>query len=816
MSSFPLRNYYLLLWLLLCCAFSYSQTYQISGTVVDGDNQPMSFVNVVANKTVNDGDGAPVFQLIGGTSTDESGNFSIENLEKGQYLLSFLYLGFATKGVSLDLSKNLNIGVISLEKESESLEETLIVAKMPTIRKELGKLTFTVEGTSIASGNAIQVLSKTPGVMVFQDRITVKNAAPVIYINQRRVYLSMAEVYSMLKNTDAAIIKAVEVITNPGAQYDAEGGTVLNIVTLKAISVGYKGTVNTTYEQAVFPKYVVGTSHFYKNRWLNLTASYSFSPRKEYKEQFDEIRFFEPNGAVNSFWGVDFNRTTRSYGHQGEVHADFSLNDKNTLSLSSNIFVSPDTEFQNNVAAEIRDVGMRLDSTFLTKSFLTNDKSNLSFNGTHDLQLNNEDSSLKTSVNYILYDDEQFQEVATSYFSPTGAPLRNNSFFTNAKQESDIFTGQTDLSVPIENGELKTGMKFSNIETKSKLDFFDTAGNTTQFNEMLSDDFRYSEAIYAGYLQLALQWDKWGLNAGLRTEYTDVSGNSISVGMVNTDNYLEWFPSATLEYKLVNGNTLGLSYARRITRPRYQSLNPFKYFLNENNFNSGNPNLIPAIDQKITLSYNYKNTWFFDLYYHKTKDVLSLLTFQDNLRRTIRTVDANLIQDFQYSLDIVYATSLLKWWYLSMYTSSFYFENEFYAEESRQETYTNSTFGFYAQMYNGFTLSSKQALTMDVTAVYLSDFIYGSYTYGNQLNVSLAIQKKIWNNRASITLGVDDMFNSFNIPITSRYYNQDNTYAAKPESRLFRASFRYSFGNVILKDNHKSLKTTEEERLEKQ
>jgi hypothetical protein len=151
-----------------------------------------------------------------------------------------------------------------------------------------------------------------------------------------------------------------------------------------------------------------------------------------------------------------------------------------------------------------------------------------------------------------------------------------------------------------------------------------------------------------------------------------------------------------------------------------------------------------------------------------------------------------------------------------MYTSSFYFENEFYAEESRQETYTNSTFGFYAQMYNGFTLSSKQALTMDVTAVYLSDFIYGSYTYGNQLNVSLAIQKKIWNNRASITLGVDDMFNSFNIPITSRYYNQDNTYAAKPESRLFRASFRYSFGNVILKDNHKSLKTTEEERLEKQ
>ena len=211
-----------------------------------------------------------------------------------------------------------------------------------------------------------------------------------------------------------------------------------------------------------------------------------------------------------------------------------------------------------------------------------------------------------------------------------------------------------------------------------------------------------------------------------------------------------------------------------------------------------------------------KNQWFFDLYYQKTKNVLSILTFQDNLNRVIRSVDANLIEDFQYSLDVIYAASVTPWWYLSVYTSGFYFENEFYSVESVQQTYSNSTFGFYGQMYSGFTLSEKQQISADLTTVYLSDYIYGSYYYGDQLNVSLSLQKKLWNNRARIIVGVDDIFNTNNVPISSKYYNQDNSYFPQPESRMFRLGFRYSFGNIILKENNRRIEIIEGERLEKQ
>jgi hypothetical protein len=785
-----------------------AQNASLTGRVVDSERNPLSFASVVLYEENSE-------VALFGASTDEEGIFILKDLPSQTYRIAFSYIGFKTREESFPVSGDAVIGTIILEEEAEALSETTIINKRPTLTKEPGKLVFNVENTSLSTGSTLNLISKTPGVLLIQGAISIKNTTPVVYINNKRVYLSSAETLSLLSNTDASTIRSVEVITNPSAQYDADAGAVLNIVTSRPISVGYKGSVNSTFEQAVYPKYSFGTSHFYKGKGIDLYAGYSFSPRKEFKDQDDFIRYFNPDGSVKSIWTSDFDRTTTSNAHQGNIIADFSLNDKNTLSFSSNLLVSPNKEFNNNVFAEIRNPQQQLDSTFVTKSFLDNDKSNLSFNLSHTLLMGEKGTTLKTAVNYITYKDEQFQNVNTTYFSPEGEVLRNNSFFTEADQQSDIVTGQVDLSTVILSGELKSGLKYSNIDTESSLAFFDTNSPVAMLDLSLSDDFRYEEAIAAAYVNYLAEWEQWAIEAGLRGEYTDVAGNSRSLGIVNTQEYFELFPSASVQYTIDENNSMGLSYARHITRPRYQSLNPFKYFLNENNFNAGNPNLVPAIDNKIMFDYNYKNTWFFELYYHRTEETLSLLTFQDNTNNVIRTIDANLIEDFQYSFDIIYAAPVAAWWYLSVYTSSFYFENEFFSVESAEETYTNSTFGFYGQMYSGITLSEKGSLSSDITAVYLSDFIYGSYTYGNQFNLSVSFRKAFWNDRASITLGVDDIFNSYNVPVTSKYYNQDNSYFAMPESRLFRLGFKYTFGNAILRDNKRSTKTNEEDRLEK-
>ncbi len=789
----------------------FAQEFSISGNVTDEDNLAISFATVLILEVASELNENSEIAIVKNTITDDSGNFNIEGLLPKKYELQISFLGFNTISETFELSADKNFGTLLLTAATETLDETVIIAKRPTIKKEPGKLIFTVENTSVATGSTLDILQKTPGVVVTEGGISVKGKTPVIYMNGKRVYLSAGEVNSLLRSTDASAIKAVEVITNPSAKYDAEAGVVIDIITSRAVSIGYKGSANATYEQGVFAKYRLGTSHFYKNQWLNLFGSYTFSPRKEFKEDVNNIRFFNSPSAINtaSFRQSNFNRTTRSQAHQGNIVADANLNDNHTVGINVGVFVSPNVDYQNSALSQDFNAVRQLDSTYTTASNSRHDTSNLSFNLNHTWKLSEAGANVIMNANYILYNVEKLQNVETNFFLADGSFIRDNSFYTDAFQESDIATVQLDFTVPALSGTIEAGAKYSNINTDSGLDFFDTNGTTPQLNSSLSDSFLYKESIYASYLNYSKDWEKWSLNLGLRGEQTAVEGNSRKLGLVNTQDYFELFPSLSIQHSPDDDATFGASYARSISRPRYESLNPFRYFINENNFSDGNPNLVPAIDSKYTLSYTYKNSWFFEFYYWETENPLGELIFQNNQARVLQNQDVNLIKDFQYSFDIVYAKPILSWWYLQVVTSSFYLENEFFAAQSSQETFSNDTFGFYGQMYSGLTISEAAGITSDVTALYISDFIYGSYDYKNQFNLSASIKKNLWDNRASITVGVDDIFNTNNIPLTSRYYNQDSGYFAQPESRLFRMGFKYNFGNARLRDNNK-IKTTDE------
>jgi hypothetical protein len=439
--------------------------------------------------------------------------------------------------------------------------------------------------------------------------------------------------------------------------------------------------------------------------------------------------------------------------------------------------------------------------------------SNLSFGLDYKIELDNEGSAFTASSNYIDYDNEQLQTVDTRYFLPNGSLIRNNKFSTDANQDSKIFTGQADVNTSLFSGNLKAGIKYSDIETNSKLDFFDIDDDGILFNSELSDDFNYQEDIYAEYVSYQIEFGKWNLTGGLRGEYTFINSNSRSLGKLETQKYFELFPTASINYQLNKNSGLGLSYKRAIQRPRYESLNPFKYFITENNYNAGNPNLVPSIENKFTFSYDYKGKLFFEFYYQHIKNSLSILTFQDNQNRVLRNLDANLISDFQYSFDIVFVDSIKPWWFLQIVTSTYYLENEFYSVESIEETYSNETFGFYASMYSSFNLAKDRSVTADLNVLYISNLITGGYDYKNQFNTSVSLRKSFWDKRASIIVGVDDIFNTNNFPVTTNYYNQDNSYFARVETRLFRLGFKYNFGNARLRDNNRSIRTDESRRL---
>ncbi|TVZ26511.1 outer membrane receptor protein involved in Fe transport [Gillisia sp. Hel_I_86] len=808
-----MKNFYFtaLLCLIPLLSFtSYSQN-SIKGIIMDEQQNPVPFANVILLQAT---DSTTVYK---GAVSNEDGSFLLEDVEGNTYVLEVRFVGYENYLKQIEVKGNVNLNKIVLIETASGLGEVTINAKRPTVSKSIDRITFNVENSVLSSGNSYEILKRTPGVIVSQGQLLIKNRPADVYINDKKVYLTAQELQQLLEGFSGENVKSVEVITNPPAKYNAEGGSILNIITSKNLSVGYKGSINASNTLAIKPKYSVGTSQYYKTDWLNAFASYNYNSRIDVKQDLGEINYFDPAGNVVSRWDDEFNKETQRESHSLSTILDFTLSEKSLLSLSANILLTPKSDSDIDGRTEIFNAQRQLDSLYTTDSRLENNRDNFLFNANYSTSLGENGSTFSAQANYIKYNDDQTQDLMTQYFSSAGNLLNDNSFYTVANQNTDIYTGQLDFTSTIGKVASEYGAKYSGIDSRSGLDFFDTNSGSRQFVNSLSDEFDYNENIFAGYVSLSKDWDSWSIKAGLRGEYTDIQGQSNSLGIVNTQEYFELFPTFYLMHMVGENHSFGLDYSRRITRPRFQSLNPYRYFLNENNFQLGNPNLQPGIANKISLNYTFKNKLSFDLYWDRTDNANAVLPFQNNQNRTLRSVTDNLRYDQQFSLDVSYYDYVKDWWFVDLYASVFKLENEFIAYESNNQIVQNETTSIYLSASNYLTISKDGTFSGNITATYSPDFIAGSYDFEEpQYGVSFGLRKTFFNDRLSATVNVEDLFDTYNIPLRSNYLNQDNSFFAKPESRSIRFGVLYKFGNFKLRDNQRAMDAEEKERLEAQ
>ena len=779
----------------------YAQEYELSGRVNDQEGRPMSFVNVLLLKAEDS-------TMIKGVSTMDDGGFLFEDVASGNYLLKSSYVGYQTDLRKITVNGNTDAGSISLLPATEDLQGVTVSYRKPTIEKKPDRLVFNVANTTLSALSGYEIIKRTPGVIVMNDQILVKNSAPVIYLNEKRVYLSDNELRSLLNGYSGANVEAIEVITNPPARYDAEGGVVLNIVTRSNVSIGYKGALEGRGNYAVFPKYNFSTQHFYKTKGLDFFFNYNFNRSKLFKNDLSYVNFANV-GFGEERWDTDFERVTRQNDHNINSIMDIVTGERSTLTLSANILWSPDKNFNNTARTDVVSSEPDSDYNFATDSDLENDTNNYVFGAEFATDLNGKGTTLNTTANYIYFEQGQLQTLNTSYFDTSGALFSSNSFDTEGQQQNNIFTLQSDLSIPTEQGSFNTGLKYANIGSKSTIGF---TGSSLPLGA-IDDDFEYDEAIYAGYIDYNRSWEKWEVQLGTRLEYTDVLANSIALGEVNAQEYFGVFPSVALQYNPSANHNYGLSYGRKITRPRYQSLNPFRYYIIEDQYKEGNPNLTRAIEDKIAFNYTFKKRFNFEFYYENIDNALINLPFQQNTRRQIYDTDFNIDYSRQYSLDFSAPISVSQRWFLYVVTSAYYLEDRFLAVESGDVYVKNTTEGFYGLFYNGITLDRRDDLNLEVTYVYLSSLIEGSNTFKNQNYMNISMRKDLWDDRGILTIGVDDVFNKMNVPLNSTYLNQDNGFFARPETRQFYVAFRYNFGNFRLQDNNRTNTPAEVERL---
>ena len=782
-----------------------AQTSIVSGAIKDGENKPIPYANVFLLQLSDT-------TIVKGTSADENGIFILQDVELDTYFIRASYIGKTSTLRAIDVLQNLKMGSLIIDQNVESLNEVVVTARQALIERRVDRLIFNVENTVVSQGNSWDVLKRTPGVIAIQEDIQIRNQSATIYINDRKVQLSAREVQSLLENYPAEHIKRIEVISNPPAKYDAEGGPVLNIVTSKNISLGYKGNVSNSYTQSVFSKYAFGTSHFYKTKKWNFFTAYTYGPRKDFKNVESVANFINDTG-IFSRWATDFDKTTSTKTHAVQLNVDYTIDERNELNLASSVLLSPHKTFDYLQTTEIRNAQNILDSIFTTRSSLIEDKDNISVDLTYKHDFKNK-GNLKVNGHYTNFEYGMMQDAASNYFDSERQFMRSFEFFTDAEQDVEIVTAQLDVSSSIGSVNYETGLKGSFIDSRSGIDFFNVTNGTRVLNPELSDNYLYNEEVYAGYLSMSKDWEKWSVKTGLRAEHTKSSGFSTSLSKINDLEYFELFPTFYLLYTLHSDHSLSFDFSRKLSRPRYEDLNSFRYYINENNFTEGNPNLVPNFHNNFNLNYTLKGEYFFDFYYRDNGNYISTLVFQDNENLILREITQNVLESTSYGFDFNYGKAVTKGWYLYSYISIFHEDETFVALESNNETVVNSVNGVYVDLTNYFTLSKDASFKGELGFSYLSGFLEGSYKQSETTNITLGLRKSFWNKRALVSLQANDLLNKANSRISSKYLNQDNTYFARPETQYVRLGFTLNFGNFRLQDNQRKVDKIERERLE--
>ncbi len=770
---------------------SLAQEYSLSGKVIGADNIPIPYSDVV----LQDKDSVVVQWEL----TDEDGKYTIENINPALYTLKISIVGYATKKIEIVIDKDITEQTTVLEQEVNALDE-VVVAKRRVERRSDG-IVFNVQNTPLADGDSWNALTRTPQLMITGDKILVRGReTPLVFINDRRVYLSPREFKQFLESTPANLLKSIEVITSPPAKYDAEGKAVVNIVMNKNPIVGYNGNARAAYEQGGFPKYVFSSGHFYKTGKVNLYARYNYNYEKEHEFFEDRLSFFT-EGNPSGSWYSETWRIEKRPSHTLQTNLDYDISDDHSLGLSGFFNVVPNKKDFYNSNTEA------IDSSFTSINRGIYKRNNFALSLDYKYTIGN-GKELAANIHHNNYNYDHDQNITTDYWDSDQSFIRNNAFTNDKEQYVEIYTGQLDYSSDTEqSGTFETGVKWSYITFDNRIDQVNIAGE----NIDLYDRFLYDETTFAAYLSYEKNWEYWNIRLGVRGENTNLKGVSLSESQTNEQDYFKLFPSVNIGYNPSENHNFTLSYSRKISRPEFKSLNPFRLFSNDNTYVTGNPGLLPTINTRLIFGYTLNQAFNFELYFSRAANPILLLPYVDNEGSKLIYRRDNLDKSTEYGLDISWNKDVTPWWYLSLSSSVFYDEDFFFATQNDNEVLGIDKWVTIQRITNSFTFT--KTFTGDIEFAYQSRSPMGNTTISALSMLNLGLRKTLWKKRATLSFYANDIFNQLAPGSNANYLDQRISNYSDFENRTFELIFIYRFGNYRLRTNRKSINNEEKDRL---
>lgn len=733
--------------------------------------------------------------------TDNGGSYAFDDISFGSYLISATTTG-QLKGISapftLDQSTNPVLAApLKLSADIKKMDAVTVVStKKPMIENKAGKIIFNVENSINATGsNALELLRKSPGVVIDNNEaISMKGKNGVkIYIDGKISQLDEKALADFLKSINSSDIEAIEMISNPGAKYDAEGNAgVINIRLKKNKKYGTNGTAGVDYRQGNRPNGGANVSLNYRDKKINIFSNVSVSSGsranvlKLYRVQNDTI--YDQRTHMGG------PRTNLNF----KVGADYFLNSRNTIGVAATTFTGKRT-FEAEGATNIYTADMQPVKTLeaLNSNPVNRTNANLNLNYRY---ADTSGTEVSADADYGFFKSRGTSYQPNDYYNTQHNLIYNVTTGTNTPVDIHIYTLKSDAETKLGKGKLGFGAKYSNVKTENSYEFFNYQNNVPAKSMNQSNDFTYTENINAAYANYNRDLSKsWSLQAGLRVEQTKSTGTLTRAdGTVQADNvvkrnYTDVFPSASLNYTLNAKNSFGLAYTRRIDRPDYQDLNPFEDKLDELTYHKGNAFLKPQYTDNIELSHTFASKLNTALSYSYVKDYSAQITDTANRNATF-VQDQNIAAQKIYNLNISCPITVNKWWSIYVSTS--------YNYQTIKGGYNNVKVDISASNYGAYmqhTFNLGKSYKAEFSGWYNSPGIEGTWKRKGMGAMDLGIQKQLFKNRATLKMAVNDFLNSadFNAHNTSSgiilNINQADV------NRQFVMGFNYRFGNNNVK-----------------
>ena len=582
--------------------YAYSQETLVKGQLFgQEENEFLPFATISVSKDANQKHVSKKF------ATDEKGFFETKLLV-GDYFIAFQYVGKNTLVKKVTVAKEekeMNLGKIIVEESSTQLDELSVVAQKPLVKVEIDKLTYNLkDDPESATSNLLDMLRKVPLITVdADDNVQLKGGSNFkIYLNGKPSNMLANNPSEVLKSMPANSIKDVEVITDPGAKYDAEGvGGIINIITDKRVDDGYVGSVGAGVDSR--GGYNGNAYITLKSGKFGFTGNGNYYTRKspESESTFKRRDFSAETETILTQNGLS------SYDGDGIIVSgliSYEIDTLNLLSVSLNGYRGNGT---NNTNTGVNSVGRYVyDYDRISES--TNERGSIDFSADYQRSFKKKGELLTLSYRFGSSPDSS--DGTTETLNVEGSPiLRPEDYSMRNHNEADgnEHTGQIDYVNPLtKNHTIESGLKYIYRDNSSVGNNLYQLENSIEWLEDIrrKNDFQHDQYIASGYASYGFKKDKFGLKTGLRAEQTNQDINFISQNdsVIKTD-FFDMVPSLALSYQMSMTQTLRLGYNMRVYRPGIWYLNPYINNIDPLNISYGNPNLDAEKNHNVSLNY---------------------------------------------------------------------------------------------------------------------------------------------------------------------------------------------------------------------